>query len=63
MTSISASARARFKLAIAEDVTWLKLKTHPTRTKLLPKKRGQKRSAGADFESAIGSGWQHMPRG
>jgi hypothetical protein len=26
------------KRAIAEDVTWLK--THPTRTKLLPKKRG-----------------------
>jgi hypothetical protein len=31
---------AGLKRAIAEDVTWLK--AHPTRTKLLPKKRGRK---------------------
>jgi hypothetical protein len=31
---------SEIKRAIAEDVTWLKM--HPTRTKLLPKKRGQK---------------------
>jgi hypothetical protein len=31
---------SEIKRAIAEDVTWLKM--HPTRTKVLPKKRGQK---------------------
>ena len=37
---LAAEKNPELKRAIAKDVTWLK--THPTRTKLLPKKREQK---------------------